>query len=743
MRGKFLFQMESQAMFKKLNDQFRIIIILLFIFPATEVMQAFHSPRFLFNPYLNPILWVIPAAEIPGQQNISTDKDSTTAELPIFEHIDIIINAPRLEIPLQENPAATTIIEPALLEDMPKTVAADEALKLVPGVKVDNQADGERVHLSIRGQGILTERGVRGIKTLVDGLPLNDPTGFVPDFFDIDWATVCRIEVLRGPAAALYGSGSSGGIINIKTMDGASVRFGGQGVLSVGSYGFMKSLLDIGGTAGALNYRISGSHSKNDGYRDHTAFRANNFYSKFNLEPSAALHLTLILAWTDFFNQNAEGLNLTWLAQDRRMANPDAITYNEYQRTKRFSGGITGKYSITHDQELAFSSYYRKTGYKEAVPSSVQHRSFVTPGFAVQYTHQSHSKLLTNRFSAGADLDLQSINEFRHPNLGRASEGPELLSDQTIQQRGLGLYLLDRLEFGPNWGIMVNIRYDQIKNELQDKLKSEGVDLSDMTTFTKMTGRLGISWNTFNRLSLYANWGMGFLPPATEELTNNPDSPGGFNRHLQPATSRGEEVGLRSILGNNCFLDAAVFYLHTDKDFGRYRVSDRPLETFYGNMGSSNRYGLEALVNWYPARAITINLAYTYSYFKYVTIKTLTSPAELHDTYLPNSPQHQVYLDFQSALSSKWQIGFSTEIQSRSYIDPTNASWTNGYTLLHGRISYHSTFFKNPSELILSARNILGEKYIAFTEPDPDGNSYQPAPTAEVILTLRVYWNKP
>ncbi len=56
----------------------------------------------------------------------------------------------------------------------------------MPGVKVDNQADGERVHLSIRGQGILTETGIRRIKVVLDGLPLNDPTGFAPDLFDVD-----------------------------------------------------------------------------------------------------------------------------------------------------------------------------------------------------------------------------------------------------------------------------------------------------------------------------------------------------------------------------------------------------------------------------------------------------------------------------------------------------------------------------------------------------------------------------
>ena len=124
---------------------------------------------------------------------------------------EVVVTAPRMEIPLSENPAATTVVgEETIAKSTTKWIGAEEALKLVPGVKVDNQADGERVHLSIRGQGLLTERGVRGIKVLLDGLPLNDPTGFAPDLFDVDWATVQRVEVFRGPASALYGGGALG-----------------------------------------------------------------------------------------------------------------------------------------------------------------------------------------------------------------------------------------------------------------------------------------------------------------------------------------------------------------------------------------------------------------------------------------------------------------------------------------------------------------------------------------------------
>ena len=102
----------------------------------------------------------------------------------------IIVTAPRISVPLAENPAAMKIVGSDVLDAAPRGIAVDEAILLVPGVKVDNQANGKRVHLSIRGQGILSEHGIRGTKVLLDGLPLNDPSVFAADLYDVDWPTV-------------------------------------------------------------------------------------------------------------------------------------------------------------------------------------------------------------------------------------------------------------------------------------------------------------------------------------------------------------------------------------------------------------------------------------------------------------------------------------------------------------------------------------------------------------------------
>jgi outer membrane receptor protein involved in Fe transport len=163
-------------------------------------------------------------AEPPAGKSESQNAKDVTLD-------EVVVMAPRVGVPVKENPSAASVVTEEQLEVLPRSIGAEEALRLVPGVKVDNQADGERVHLSIRGQGLLTERGVRGIKVLLDGIPLNDPSGFAPDLFDVDWANVQRIEVIRGPSSALYGSGSSGGVINITTKDGGRGLVSGEGAI--------------------------------------------------------------------------------------------------------------------------------------------------------------------------------------------------------------------------------------------------------------------------------------------------------------------------------------------------------------------------------------------------------------------------------------------------------------------------------------------------------------------------------
>jgi iron complex outermembrane receptor protein len=592
----------------------------------------------------------------------------------------------------------------------------------------------------------LSERGLRGIKVLIDGIPGNDPSGFAPDLYDIDWAALNRIEVFRGPSASLYGGGSNAGILNIITPEGGDKKFNGTLFSSAGSNGFFKILGQADGSDRNLKYRFTYSNFGGDGYRYHTAFRGSIFSDKITWQAGENLKITQVLIVSHYFNQNAEGLNLSQL-DDPRQANPDAIPLNEFQDTRRVTNGLLADFRISGNQNIVVTGYLKVTGYKEPGSSAVQYRELMTPGASMQYNLNSGSEKIKNHLSAGVDFQFQRINEYkvqnikdttRTENIGDISyhviEGNTLLANQTINQGSFGLFAVDRVEFGPKLNSVFSIRYDNISNELTDKIYSPD-PLSGSASFKKVSSRLGISYSIKDALNLFANIGQGFLPPSTEELINNPVSFGGFNKDLVPATSLGEEIGMRGYLMNSLFYDVTLFYLDTKNDFYRYRVPSRPLETFYGNAGASKRKGIEMYINWTPVRNLEIQLSYTYSDFRY------TSPDSISGNHLPNSPSHQLFAEAGYKAGKHLSFDLSFEMQSKWYIytDELHSNISQeGFSLLHARISYDLSIGGVKGSVSLYGRNLTDKQYIAFTEPDPDGNAYQSSARREIFASLKI-----
>ena len=651
---------------------------------------------------------------------------------------EVSVTAPPMRIPLSENPAATSIVTAETLDMMPRTVGAEEALAVVPGVKVDNQANQERVHVSIRGQGILSEHGVRGIEVLYDGLPLSDPSGFVPDLYDVDWDNVEEVAVVRGPVGSLYGGGSSGGVIDIATHSAIAAPHWTLNGLG-GSNDFYKGHADYSQLFGEQALSLSAGRAASSGYRVHTNFYGDNVSGKLGLKTRSDFRLNFIALGTGYFNQNPEGLNLEQVKEDPRQPNPDALTFNECMKTKRGTGGLTGSWSPSESQNLSFTAIGRYTHYDESVPSSVDHQETGAWGGSLQYEAEIRRAILVHHLSAGINSDAQLADDYRHPNLGGGMQSTELLADQHITERRIAGFAAERLELGSNWSLLANIRFDQISNHVSDSLKLDGLDLSGERIFHRATGRVGVSFSPNRAVGFYASWGQGFLPPATEELYANPDALGGFNVHLKPATSWGYEGGAHGSIRNSLYFQIEGFHLKTADDFERYRIDSRPLETFYNNAGKTSRFGLETELRWALGRRAIFSGAYTYSHFIYSSYVSSVYEGDLVNHRLPNSPNHQLYVQSVFKMSHGYSASISSQTYSKAYIDPTNATYIDGYGLLNARFEKQHRCRRFTCEISVSGRNLTSTSYIAFTEPDPDGNSYQPGPQREIFggLALR------
>lgn len=156
---------------------------------------------------------LVAAAGLEGAPAFAQSPDAGLTTLP-----PVSVTATRGARPADQVPATVTVIDTTQLERQGAVRPAD-AVRYEPGVSVNNQPGRA-------GQANYIIRGIGGNRVLVlqDGLRLQDfpgsnigPGTYTRDFVDLD--TVRRIEIVRGPASALYGSDALGGVVNYILKD--------------------------------------------------------------------------------------------------------------------------------------------------------------------------------------------------------------------------------------------------------------------------------------------------------------------------------------------------------------------------------------------------------------------------------------------------------------------------------------------------------------------------------------------
>jgi iron complex outermembrane receptor protein len=681
------------------------------------------------------------------------------------------VTAVRTKTPLNEIPAAISVISPAQLNTFSKTNAADEAFRLVPGVRVDNGASGgSRVHLYIRGQGVLTESGFRGIGVMIDGIPVNDPGGFAPDLYDVDFATVSNIEIVKGLAASMYGAGATGGMVNILTADGGKKPVNSTFLASAGSNGFWKVLGQVDGTQDNINYRVSYSHTQGNGYRAHQAYYGDLFSEKMNWTPSSKIKITQLLTYTNYFNQNSEGISLgRYNDFGPTAANTDAIPYNEFHKTQRLTGALIGKFDLGQNQDLLLKGFFRLNNYRETSNNGDDHKPFTNDGFTAQYNAHFGGEKLRNHLSLGVDYESKTMTETEFGVFSEATinqnrvdnhfseatfDSTNILINQVIKQKSTGVFLIDKLDIVKKLYATLNLRYDYIYNELVNNipLPDSVVQPSGNKAFQNTSFRFGLVYDVAKFLNIYASYGTGFLVPTEDELYNNPVKWGGFNELIKPSTYMGGELGVRGDIGKRFYYDVTGYYIDTKNEFYRYSIPGRGNNTaFFGNKGASTRYGVETYISYIPVDFLKFDVAYTWSHSQY------TSPDSSSGHWIPQCPQHVLAAEGSVMFLKHFTVALNVEYQSKWYIQVDDSiynqytdivdgksikrnSWVNGFTTFGANLSYKFNLGPVKSELSFFAKNLFDEHYFGFTEPNngPEYNSYQPAPGREFFLSLKL-----
>jgi vitamin B12 transporter len=209
---------------------------------------------------------------------------------------DIVVTGSRRPLPEAESPVSAASFDRERLDQLGLPMAAD-ALRLSPGVSI----------ASTGPRGTQTQLRIRGAEAnhsllFVDGIKFNDPAAGNEARFELLASDgLSRLELVRGPQSALWGSEALGGVVAVESGDGRQSR----GVTALGEYGGLDSSrasarfgalagdLALGG--GAVWVRSDGIDSFGGGDRD--GFDNKSASLKAVLTPAPTLEIGLVGHW--------------------------------------------------------------------------------------------------------------------------------------------------------------------------------------------------------------------------------------------------------------------------------------------------------------------------------------------------------------------------------------------------------------------------------------------------------------
>ena len=478
---------------------------------------------------------------------------------------EIQITATRIATPQEKSPTSTTVITREQIERSQSHFVTD-LLRGQTGVEIARSGQAGAV------EGIFL-RGANNNQTLVlvDGIRVNSPFNNQYDFGQMAVDNVERIEVLRGPQSALYGSEAAGGVINIVTRRGTCLPTGW--VETEG--GSFNSVLTHGGfsdSLGQFSVAGDGSYASSDNDRINSDFQQYHFDGHARYDFSDRFSATLL---TTYFH-NRDGS-----ASDIYTQDPTARL-----RTENALGGLSLRAEPTAwwDARLTLSYSHERGTYDQ-------------PGNAQNFFTDDFSRTLARRKQADFQ-NVFTLTEQHKILLGGTFEAvsADMTDDGTYGPSVLAQSLDSRSVYG---------QYDFTPVERVTLTAGGRVD--DSSVFgTHETYRFGGRFTAPETETIFrSSLGTAFRAPSISDLYY----PGFSNPNLKPETSLGWDAGVEQpFLDNRLRLGATFFHNHFNN---LIQYVGAPLFA-PENVGRAQTFGVETFGAAQILTNLTARMAYTW-----------------------------------------------------------------------------------------------------------------------------------
>ncbi len=635
----------------------------------------------------------------------------------------------KTDTPLLETPLSIQVIPQQVLQDQNATTL-DQVLRNVSGVKSDAFATGEIINL----------RGFTNYATFRNGLRLDDPTGAgIANLSNVD-----SVEVLKGPAAILYGRVEPGGIVNLVTKQPKATS-GYTIAQSVGSYDHYVTDLDA---TGPLNedknvlYRFIATYDKAGSWRYGPSTQDQLGTEKIFIAPtlqwkvSPQTQVTLEAEY-NHSNLNYDTGNLNPYVNNQIVflpRNQSLITGTAKQDTTLV--GLTWSHKLTDDWSIKHQTFYNRldtdlgnyltlnyanwpniftqvgshwtterglypiTSYQETVATILDLTGhFETAGL-------KHTLLL------GADYyRLKSQFGGKHSSTfvttDAVNPGPVtgLAADPTLEMAfpsttdNYGVHLQDQIKLPYGVQILGGLRYQKVHRTGGTQSGGAGGTYTPdaVQDDHAVTPRLGLLWQARDWLSLYGNYAENFGANTGRDFAGDP---------LKPESAQQYEVGAKAeLLGGKLTTSLALFKLTKQN----VATADPLNPGFNIAIGEVRSQGVEfdiqgELVPGWNAIA-------TYTYTDAVITKSNNGDEGLRKANVPRNLASisTTYKLPQESLHG-WKIGCGVFWRGAA-LDGTNTLITPGRTVVDAMAAYEFKTGQYKTTFQLNIDNVFDRRY--------------------------------
>ena len=649
--------------------------------------------------------------------------------------------------------------------------SVSEVLDSIPGVNIKESA---LPAIDLRGQGF--QKAKATVQLLVDGIPANmldTSHQNVPiDVVNID--EIERIEVIPGGGAVLYGSGTSGGVINIITKKYKSKNIRGGVGYQISSFRNNKFDVSTGTSVGNFDFDINYSKNRKHGYRDYDFTNSDYFSGRINYNINKTDNIAFKYSGYRSKYTYPASLTETQLDRDRRQSGLGSDDKNDNNKIKKDEFSLTYNSKITNNNDLNVVAFYQKT---EIPSESISDGTGMYKGVLAGQVAGLSSALrnpslpasarlaMTNRLNAlmtqlrspsrvdfsshsnfeDRKISIKAKDKYTYDNSGsniiiglgytddnmiRASKmelvGKMKLVDthmdltkKTFESFALNTYKVNNFEF------IQGLRYEK------SKFDGSRRNLDDVSTVKRdmnnWAGTLAVNHLYSDTGNVYLKYERAFTSPSPSQLSDKVRiSSGAFDyvtNNLKSEKTNQFEVGWNDYLLGS-LLSADIYYSETKDEIATIFDGGRahPTNGFKTtNLGKTRRYGFDLSAE---QKLENFTFKESYSFVKTKILKD--NDKNIEGKEIAEVPNHKLLLSVDYNISSKFTVGAEYEYKAAAFVDNANKY---GKDKAKSVFNLRANYQVNDSlDIYAGVDNVFGTKYYNSVTLSSGDRLYDPAP---------------